>query len=48
MDDIQAFGIWIVIVVLLVTLGYLGWMLSKFFPPLEPREPIAEVKGAVA
>jgi hypothetical protein len=35
-------------IVLGISLVFLMWMLSKFFPPLEPKEPvqpIAEVKG---
>jgi H+/Cl- antiporter ClcA len=39
---------WALIIILTAVLGFLMWMINKFAPPLEPREPmqpIAEVKG---
>ena len=51
MDDVGAFSIWLVIVLLVTTIGYLLWMLNRMRTPkepvrAEPTEPIVEVKGA--
>lgn len=53
MDDIGAFSIWLVVVLLITTIGYLLWMLNRMRTPkepvkAEPVESIAEVKGAGA
>lgn len=49
MDDLYWFGVWITIVVYIVSFGYLIWMISKLKPPkvIEaiPIQSVMEASG---